>query len=910
VQRLAGIVTRHAAWVLAAVAAVTLLAASRIVDFRTGALLLGVDPSVDDMLPQGDEGRLYYDHVRRLFGSDETLVVALADDDVFTAENLRRIQELTRRLQELEGVHHVVSLANALNIRSRGEDLAIEPFIEAVPDDPAELARIRREALDNPIYAGNLVSRDGRATVLVVHLMDLPERELLEQNLDRQILRAARAAAGDASIWITGGLYLKAETGRMLLRDLGRTVPLAIAVAALVALVAFRTVSGVVIPLATLGIALVWTLGAIAAMGRSLNLVTVVIPPLVLVVGFAYAVHVLSEYYEVLGESAGEAPPEPGPAGVALSRVALPVLLTAVTTAAGLLSLTTSPLGAIVQFGLLSTLGVAAALVASLTFAPAILQLLPPRRRRRSTGGGAIDRMAGRLARLAVRRRAAILLTGAVVAAVALSGMSRIRVGSDFVRNFDPDSVVRRDIEAVNEHLEGSNLFYVVLHSEVRDAFKEPATLREVQRLQAWLEAQPEIGGTTSLVDYVRLINRGFHGDDPAHLAIPASRRLTTQLLFFGANDELESYVDSRYQTAGIRVRSRIEESGAMAALVRRIEEHLAGLPSGLSGRVTGNSVLVARTIDDIAQGQAASLSLAFAAILGVLSLLFTSLRVGIFALVPNVLPVLVYFGVLGWSGVTLNPTTGLVACLVLGIAVDDTIHFMTRFNESARRLADEVEGVAEALRSVGRPVTYTSAALCLGFLVLTTSELRNQVEFGALAAFTLAVAWLLDITFTPALCARMRIVTLWDVVSLDLGEDPQRSIPLFEGLKKTQARIAALMASIRRFPAGHRIFSAGDEGDEMYVVIDGRLAVSLQTERGRVHFNTLERGDVVGEVALFHGARTADVEAVTDVRLLRLTDWDLERIRRRYPRTGAQLYRNLSRILADRVASTTAKVR
>jgi predicted RND superfamily exporter protein len=885
--------------VLVAVLALTLLAASQIVDFRTGALRLGVDPSVDDMLPAGDEGRQFYDHVRRLFGSDETLVVALAAGDVFTEANLRRIQSLTRRLQEIDGVHHVVSLANALNIRSRDGDLAIEPFIDEIPDDPAELERIRREALDNPIYAGNLVSRDSRATVLLVHLVDMPERELLAMNLDREILRVARAESGDASVWITGGITLKAETGRLLLRDLGRTVPLAIAVAALVALVSFRTLRGVVVPLATLGIALVWTLGAIAATGRSLNLVTVVIPPLVLVVGFAYAIHVLCEYYDVLGEASGDESAEAGAVSTALSRVALPVLLTGVTTAAGLLSLTASPLGAIAQFGVFSTLGVAAALVASLSFAPAFLQLLPvPRRPRRRSRGDMIDRMARRLAVLVVRRRSAILLTGAAVAAVALVGTNRIHVGSDFVRNFDPDSVVRRDIDAVNEHLEGSNVFYVVISSEIRGAFTSPENLHEISRLQEWLDAQPEIGGTTSLADYVRLINRGFHDDDPAHLAIPESQRLTSQLLLFGSNDELESYVDSRHQTIAVRVRSKVHDSGAMAALVQRIEQH------------TGNSVLVARTIDDIAQGQAVSLSVAFVVIFAVLSLLFTSLRVGIFALVPNALPVLVYFGALGWSGVTLNPTTGLVACLVLGIAVDDTIHFMTRFNQAARRLADETEGVAEALRTVGRPVTYTSAALCLGFLVLTTSELRNQAEFGALAAFTLAFAWLIDVTFTPALCARMRIVTLWDVLSLDLGENPQSSIPLFQGLKKTQARIAALMASIRRFPAGHRLFSAGEEGDDMYVVIDGKLAASVVRDGGRVPFPNMERGAVVGEVALFHGKRTADVEALTDVRLLRLTDWDLERIRRRYPRTGAQLYRNLSRILADRVASTTAKVR
>jgi hypothetical protein len=291
------------------------------------------------------------------------------------------------------------------------------------------------------------------------------------------------------------------------------------------------------------------------------------------------------------------------------------------------------------------------------------------------------------------------------------------------------------------------------------------------------------------------------------------------------------------------------------------------------------------------------------------LCLLFMSFRVGLLALIPNVLPVLVYFGTLGITGVTLNTTTGLVACLVLGIAVDDTIHFLARFNTAAKRMADETKGVSEALWSVGRPVSYTTAALCLGFLAITTSSLQNQREFGALAAFTLGFAWLVDVVFTPALAARMRVVTLWDVVTLDLGDDPQRSIPLFRGLSQHQARIAALMTSLRSYASGHKLFRAGETGDEMYVVIHGRMTASVPAKGGMVEVE-MGRGDVVGEVALFHGRRTADVETVTDVTLLRLTDSNLERLRRRYPRIGAQLYRNLSDVLAERLARSTERTR
>jgi hydrophobe/amphiphile efflux-3 (HAE3) family protein len=900
VDRILRLVTRRAGWVLVATLGVTALALVQLIDPSTGRVRLELDPSIDRMLPGEDEERVYYDYIRRLFGSDETIVVALVADDVFTARNLRAVQRIARRIGGLEGVQRVVSLSNALNIRSSDGDLRIEPFIDDVPDDPAELARIRREVFDNPIYLGNLVARNGGAAGILVYLQDIPERELLTLGIDETIRRIADEERGDAAVWITGGTVVKAETSRILVRDLSRTIPLAIAVCIAVSLLAFRSLPGLLVPVSTTLLALVWTLGLVAAVGGSLNLVTAVVPPLILVVGFAYAIHLVSEYHDELRSD----PEAREPVYAALTKVALPVALTGLTTAAGFLSLTVSPIGAIREFGIIATLGVVLAVATSLVSAPAVLALLPrPRLAAATTGAATFGRAMEALGRFDVRFRWPILLAAGIVAAFSIWGATRIRVSTEF---FPPDGVLRENIDAVNEHLEGANTIYVVLETEYRDAFREPVNLREVEQLQAWLDAQPEIGGSTSLVDYLKLINRGFHDDEPAHFVIPDSRRLITQLLFFAANDELRSFVDSRYQTANIVLRSKLTDSAGTARLVRRMEARLAELPRHLHWRVTGNGVIVSHTIDDIARGQVLSLSVAFLIIFAILAVLFTSARVGFLALIPNALPVLAYFGVLGLTGVTLNTTTGLVACIVLGIAVDDTIHFLARFNSLARRRLDEARGISGALRAVGRPVTITTVALCLGFLALTTSELRNQRDFGALAAFTLAFAWLVDVTFTPALAGRMRIVTLWDALTLDLGRDPQKSIPLFAGLRATQARVAALMTSVREFPKGHQLFRAGEEGGEMYVVIDGVVSATARLRDRVVEFGEMHRGDTVGEVALFYGTRTADVHAETDVRVLRLTRANLERLRRRYPRIGAKIYANLSAILADRVASTT----
>jgi hypothetical protein len=246
---------------------------------------------------------------------------------------------------------------------------------------------------------------------------------------------------------------------------------------------------------------------------------------------------------------------------------------------------------------------------------------------------------------------------------------------------------------------------------------------------------------------------------------------------------------------------------------------------------------------------------------------------------------------------------------MVLGIAIDDTIHYFARFSQEVRRLADDRKATVAALKGVGRPMTYTSVALCLGFLALTSSELSMQVEVGLMASWALAVAWLCDFYLTPALCSSVRITTLWDILTLDLGENPQQSIPLLNGLRNSQARIVALMSKVITVPAGARIITAGDKGEEMYVVIHGRLRTSFEGEKGRIEVATHGRGDVVGEAGLFYEKRTADVDILEDSRLLCLSQENLERLSRRYPYIATKVFRNLNRILATRLFTTTHRL-
>ena len=362
----------------------------------------------------------------------------------------------------------------------------------------------------------------------------------------------------------------------------------------------------------------------------------------------------------------------------------------------------------------------------------------------------------GRFERLAdfdARYARTILLAAGGVALAAAAAATRIEVNLPVIENFGRDTEIRTAYRTVDRLFGGANQFYVMLRAEEEGAFERPEWLREVAALQAWLGAQPEIGGSTSVVQYLEVLNEGLGVDDPPVRRVPDSANLVAQLLLFGANEELDVLLDRGHRVITILVRSTATETREFDLLAQRIDARLAELPDGIRGHTTGNAILLTRSADRIARGQAASLLLAGAMIGLLLVVYFRSLRLGVLALLPNLLPVLLYFGLLGATGVTLNNSTALMGSIVLGIAVDDTLHLLVEYRRQLRARGDPAAALRAALPIVGRAISCTTVAVCAGLLVVGASQLQNQAEFGLLGAATLAIAWLVDVTVTPALC-------------------------------------------------------------------------------------------------------------------------------------------------------------
>jgi uncharacterized protein len=368
--------------------------------------------------------------------------------------------------------------------------------------------------------------------------------------------------------------------------------------------------------------------------------------------------------------------------------------------------------------------------------------------------------------------------------------------------------------------------------------------------------------------------------------------------------------INADFSRSHILVRTTLARSSEIGALVTKIESVAASLfPPELHAHPTGNLILMTRTSSDLVSGQISSLAMATGVIFAVMSLMFLSARVGLIAMIPNFVPVIIFFGLMGLTGAPLNLGTSIVASIVLGIVTDDTIHLMSRLSAEIRATADQHVAMVRTFSSVGKPALYNSALLFFGFMSLATSTFVPLQQFGVLSAVTIFAAIMTELALFPALLATTRIITLWDLLGVKLGKDPHRTIPLFADLRPSQARIVALMAGIESYSPGSAVVRQGEVGDQMFVIIDGRAEVQVDGAGGRRKVRDLGRGDVFGEMGLIRShERTADVVAKGPLEVMTVDQRALTRVQRRYPRTAAQIFLNLAKILSDRLQTETAR--
>jgi len=760
-------VVRHAGLVLVVTLLATVAAGALLVRPDPPGFRLAIDPSPEPLLPAGDPARPRYREAVRDFGEDEVYVVAMETDDVFTTGALRRLERLSREIARLEGVRSVRSLVDVTSFRWVPEPgwIEVRPLVEEVPTAPAELRALRERVLSDPLHPGTVVSADGAVAALDVRFRDLDDAALIASGLDRRIgeILEAESAPG-VRFHVAGRPHVKSRVYETMVRDLRLLIPLALAAMAAVLALATGSWRGVAVPLGSVAVAVAWTFAGLVVLDRPLTILTTLLGPNLIVVGSVYGVHVLARHRE---DAAREVDPRRS-ARRCLEHVRLPVTVSGITTAIGYGALALTDVPAVREYGLFSALGVGFVTALSLTAVPAALARLPApralggaRRRPRVTERleGWIERGLGVLGRVSTTRSRSVLAAGGILALAAGLLAPRMVIDTDYLSFFDAASPVRRDFEAVNRLLSGAVPLYVVLDGGAPGAFREPEALRGLERLHARVATIPGVSHARSLPDLLRVLNRVLAEDDPAAERIPDTRPGVAELIQLVPKGELARLTTIDQARANLVVRTGEVGSAAIRRLAASLREAAreAGLDPGIDVHVTGKAILLARSADAIAAGQVRSVGLAAATIFVLLAFLLRSPRLGAVAMVPNVLPVLLFFGLLGAGAAPLSLPTSLIASVALGIAIDDTVHYLVRYRRERMAGREPAEAAVVASHRVGQPIVVSTAMLILGFLVVAGSGFATLREFGALSAVTMALCLVTDLVFLPALLVRTR---------------------------------------------------------------------------------------------------------------------------------------------------------
>ena len=714
-----------------------------------------------------------FEAFERRFGNDDTIVVAVhSPSGVFDLDSATLLRQLTDRLWKVPEVIRVDSLANYNWVHASGDDIIVEPLLpEHLTADV--LQQRRRVALGHEILPGYLVSRDARTALLFARVKPGIDKPSDAQGITRALEKLAQEfSRTDHVIHLSGDAPLNNAFSEVATRDTGRLLPLALLIAAVFLALILRSVAGVIIPLGVVLLSIAASFGFAGWVGITLTNMSTVIPSIMIAVAIADCVHLLVAYQDARrqarpGQDALTARESRGQAArYALEKNLLPTFLTSTTTAIGFITFASADLKPLSGMGFMAAFGVMFAWVMSYLLLGGLLFLLPLRVRpvRTRVKAGAVagqsraERWSARYTALLLRNRRWVVLVTALVAVVSLGAAVSNEVNSDPVKYFRDHVPVRIANEFIEAQVGGARAVELVVDSGREDGVKDPVFLAKTEALQRWIEQQPGVSRALSIVDILKQTNRALNGENPAAYRIPTDRETVGQELFLYSMNlpqgmDLNDRVTLNNDALRMTVLTRIGTSRELVAAVERIEAH--GRALGLKVHATGKFTLWQRLNGYVVTSFTSSFGTSVL-LIGLMMVVFLrSLRLGIIAMIPNVLPILFGFGFLRLIGQPLDMGTVLVASVCLGIAVDDTIHVLANFQRLRRQGRSERQAVTEVFAHTAPALLSTTAILVISFASFALADFTPNIYFGVLTALILATALLVDMTITPLLLVR-----------------------------------------------------------------------------------------------------------------------------------------------------------
>ena len=738
-----------------------------------------IDNSLDAYFDKSDPAYIAYQDYLEEFLSDEVTYIIYRVPDrpygPFDWQTMRQVAQLTRELEdEVPFAREVTSLANVEFIRADGDSISIDELMLDFPETQEELIRLRELVLSRPLYVDYLINPQADYAAIILE-MDRSSVDVLEDiiydpevgnvldNLYPQVSYnkvteiLARPDYADIEFFLTGDVPMNAVYNYIFLEDSSIGMVLTLLLLALLSFLLFRaTLIGMLGPILVVILSIVMVLGIMGAFGWVLGLFFGIVPTLLCAVGVAQSVHILLEFQRSLNHTGDRRES----VRVAITQVGGACLMAALTTAVGFLVMTVSELKALSEMALYAAAGVMFTFILSVTL---LVVFLPWGNRAGKKAGQkktvvhpAVLWLVNHSINLNLRHPKTLITTGIAVMLISAVGVTQLRIDFNFLEEFKPHVEWRQHTELAERVMGGILNVSYIIDTGMPDGVKNPELLQALDSLQQFAETHPLVKKAYSIADIQKDINRSFHGDDPAWYRLPTERDLIAQYFLvyeLSGGDELEDFVSLDYARTVLELRVEITQASNIIALLNDIDDYLLAHPlPGAEVRKSGIGLMWVKIAEYISNTQIESYSLMFVMVALFLCLAFGSVKVGLLTMIPNIAPILLVLGVMGWLDIYLDWLKLLLATIAIGIAVDDSIHLVVRFRRCFFETGNYRLALEQSMRDVAPALVITTLILAGAFSCYLFSNMAVIASFGMLLIIVIVAALIADLLLTPAL--------------------------------------------------------------------------------------------------------------------------------------------------------------
>jgi len=710
-----------------------------------------IESDMKTQLPEHWESRLNTDKIDEIFGGTEMMMILIKTDDVLNPETLERVRNISKQMKRVKGVDKVWSLFELKNIKSEGGAMIVDPAVERIPKTEKQKETLRREIAGNDMVYGSVVSKDFMVTAVIGLLRtDVPDKYIVPE-----ITKLIEQNPGEEEISLGGLPYTRFQISENIQSDLRRLLPIGLLIMLIFLFFCFKRIRGVILPFVVVIMAIFFGMGLIPLLGWQIHIITVLLPVMLIAIANDYGIHLIAKYQEYNVEGSSDTKEEL--AKKIFASLSKPILLTGLTTMAGMLCLLGHSIVSARQLGILSALGIVYALAASLLFIPAVNSLLPKARPviradNNNTKRPILERMLVFFGHIVSTRPKTIIAIVVVFALIVSVGIFSIIIETDPNDYFPDNHPLIRTADLINEHLGGSQNISVVYKGDIKD----PRILAKMDAMEKDLEKLPEVGLTTSIARIVRQMSRALYDEsEEGYDRIPDTRNAVAQYFelysMSGDPEDFEKLVDFPYEHAMVTARLKTTSTPEINKVVREIKARIEGDPD--VDFVGGFGIIISDLAYSVVRGQLLSLGVAVVIIGILLMILFRSVTAGIISSIPLAVAMVTLFGLMGLFRIELNIATSMLSAIMIGVGVDYTIHFLWRYREERRSSVPPEAAVRKTLTTTGRGIVFNAFSVVIGFSVLMISGFMPVRFFGFLIVVSILSCLMGALVLIPSLC-------------------------------------------------------------------------------------------------------------------------------------------------------------